>query len=474
MMEFDGVPKSALVQPTGDIGYYVSTYFTDIISDRDKPTGLAYKLLKSVAERVSVVNAVIRTRIHQVGAFWKPARYSKGKRGFQIRLRNPRRQPTQAEQKLIEYLEKFIEFCGDDEILSKYGRKGILRDKFHTFLKKITRDRLVYDQINFEIVFNRKGKPVEFFAVDPSTIRFEVKADGTTRIYQVVEGNITAEYEPDEMAWVVANPRSDLEVQGYGYPEVESLVRIVTSILYAEEYTIRFFQSGATPMGYFTITGVDMHQNLIEKFRRMWATQLMGIMGAWKIPIIGLPEGVDLKFEALAKPTDMPFQEWTTFLVNITCAIFQISPDLINFPSRGGKDLAADRDSSIVERKILYHPDRGLYGILDTIAEAINEYIVWKLSPDLEFEFVGIERLDALTELDMRIKSLDFMTINEIRAEMDLPPLPAGDITLNSTYVSHLEREKEMELAKLTTPLTIRAMDMQSKKDYNNNYGTGR
>ena len=56
---------------------------------------------------------------------------------------------------MIKDMEKFIYNCGADK--PNPHNKDFVRDDFETFLKKIVRDSLVYDQCCFEIVPDRSG-----------------------------------------------------------------------------------------------------------------------------------------------------------------------------------------------------------------------------------------------------------------------------------------------------------------------------
>ena len=51
------------------------------------------------------------------------------------------------------------------------SKRSTEEDDFDTFIRKITRDSLTYDQMCFEIIPDRKGRPAEIVAVDAATIR---------------------------------------------------------------------------------------------------------------------------------------------------------------------------------------------------------------------------------------------------------------------------------------------------------------
>lgn len=205
----------------------------DVIEFKDRPSSLSFDFLKRMASRDSVVAAVINTRLNQVSRFCYPSRTREDRIGFKVRKKDPK-ENTGDNSKAIE-LENFIFKCGsiDSEV----------RDDFASFLKKITRDRLIYDAVAVEIIYNKGGEMVGFYPVDASTIR-RARPEGATSTIkrgdigfkQVIQGKVVAEFTYDEMAYGVFYPRSDVTAFGYGYSELEQLVTILTAHLWGEQY----------------------------------------------------------------------------------------------------------------------------------------------------------------------------------------------------------------------------------------------
>ncbi|AID17364.1 hypothetical protein [Listeria phage LMTA-148] len=106
-----------------------------------------------------ILNAIINTRSNQVSMYCKPARHSEKGVGFEVRLKDLDKKPTSHDEATIKRIESFIEKTGIDN--------DINRDSFSSFVKKIVRDTYMYDQVNFEKVFNRNQNMVRFVAKDP-------------------------------------------------------------------------------------------------------------------------------------------------------------------------------------------------------------------------------------------------------------------------------------------------------------------
>ena len=199
---------------------------------RDKPWGLSYDLLRLMAVRDPVVAAILQTRGMQVASLRKPSRYTRDGAGFVVRHRDPKHTLTKVEEKRATDLEDFFVNCGVTR--NKPDKLGIV-------LKKLIRDRLTLDQTCIEVVRDRKGRPADFYAVDGASMRLVVDAgtDTTQGFMQLVGGLPAVEFTPDELIFAVSNPRTDIRIAGYGFPELEMLINVVTAHLFAEDYNKR-------------------------------------------------------------------------------------------------------------------------------------------------------------------------------------------------------------------------------------------
>lgn len=72
---------------------------------KDKPSSLSYNILYQMSVKNSVVGAVINTRVNQVSAFTKPARFSEDGVGYKIRLRDPLETPNSEQKEVMNSIE---------------------------------------------------------------------------------------------------------------------------------------------------------------------------------------------------------------------------------------------------------------------------------------------------------------------------------------------------------------------------------
>src|SRR5690606_37532368 len=156
---------------------------------------------------------------------------------------------------------------------------------------KIVRDSLIYDQMTFEVVPDRVGRPAEIHAVDASTVRaagVELE-DGQSYVtpdtlsksdikwVQIIDNDIVNEFNGSDLAFAVRIPRTDINVQPYGFSELEILVQQVTAHLWAEEYNSRYFSQGGTTKGILNLKGQNIQKEQLDAFRRQWTAQIAGM-----------------------------------------------------------------------------------------------------------------------------------------------------------------------------------------------------
>lgn len=423
---------------------------------KDKPSSLTYDTLYHMATKNSVIGAIINTRVNQVSSFTKPSRFSDDNMGFKIKLKNPEANPTEEQTKLILAVETFIENCG-------YAKDNS-RDDFDQFIRKSVRDSLIYDQLTFEIIPDRLGRPAEFLAVDASTIRAastnqdfssvvtenQPKSNEKVSFVQVIDGTVKTWFTSDELAFGIRNPRSSIYLQPYGFSELEQLITQITSHLYAEEYNMKYFSQGGTTKGIINLkqdpNGV-MNTESLESFKRQWRAQVSGLTGAWKTPVLQVPNGIEYVNVAQSN-RDMEFSQWMNYLVNIACAVYQIDPAEINFANNGGVNSNGGGSlfESGNEAKLKNSKDKGLRPLLRFIEDMMNKHIVSKFSDELTFGFVGIDEKTEEEKIENSLKEVkSYKLVDEVRKEHNLEPLPngLGEIILDPSWIG-FKNQKEM------------------------------
>jgi hypothetical protein len=413
---------------------------------RERPSAVTYATLSSMVWRVPIVQAILQTRINQASSFATPQHY-KFETGFRVKMRDAEAKPTAADKKFIREMERMILNCGVET--GSYSH----RDSFETFMRKIVRDSLTYDQACWEIVPGQDGRPAEWYAVDAATIRL---AD-TQRLYpdddpervrtvQIYDNVIIAEFTAAEMAFMVRNPRTDIRSYGYGTSELEMVVSTVTAILWAWHYNQNFFSQGSVAKGLLNLVGAIPEKQL-RAFRRQWYQMVSGIENAWRTPITNAEkvEWIDMH----ASNRDMEFSAWMDFLIKVVSSVYVMDPVEINF--KYGTSATRSMFEGAQRAKSQESRERGLKPLLRAIGREIDRSVVWPINPDFTVEFLGLESQTPKELADLmtqRVRTI--YTIDEVRAENDMDPLPdgLGGIILDANWLnnkSQVEQRQQQE-----------------------------
>lgn len=314
----EGDPKSLYWDPytlSEQLGY------------KERPSALTYPTLETMVWRVPLINAIILTRVNQMASFARPQRdqYSYG---YRIKLRNGKKHPSRVEVREAERLEAMIQTTG-------WCEDSRTRPTFENLLRKSTRDLLTYDQVNWEVLPNRKGKPAAWYALDAATIRladtYSLQPTGNLdaiKCVQIYDQIVINEYTGREIIFEVMNPRSNIRTQGYGTSPIEVLVSTITQLLWAVSYNTNIFSQGSSVPGVINLQGA-IPEKQMRAFRREWYQMVSGVENAHRQPIISA-EGVQW-IPLNASNRDMEFGAWVDFLIKTACAAFLMDPVEINF-----------------------------------------------------------------------------------------------------------------------------------------------
>jgi len=417
---------------------------TTALGYKQKPYNLSFDVLRAMG-RAPIVKAIVETRKEQIMSFCEPQanKYATGfviskKKGYRLQ-QDQEVKLTKEEEAKIDELYSFIMNCGSTGNFWS-------QDSFDVWVSKMMGDSLILDQCTSEIIRNRRGVPVNFFATDGATYRIadsyeqddytkgEKEISGYTPSYvQIYQNKVLAEFYPWELMFGVRNPQTDIRLNGYGKSELEDMIQTVTALLNADFYNANFFKVGSAPKGILRYSG-NINPNTVEDFKRQWVAQVAGVQNMHKIPMINADKLDFINTQQSNK--DMEWSRYQEFLIKITCAMYKIDPSEIGFPMSGSAESHPMFEGNN-EARLQYSKDKGLKPLLKRLQLWINKYLISQIDPNYEFRFVGIEgEVDAQTELDNDIKGLqNFSTLNEIRAKRNLPLLLNGDVPLNPMYI---------------------------------------
>lgn len=385
---------------------------------------VSYSLLRDLS-RKHIIAVILQTRIAQIAEFARIPRDPR-ETGFKV-VRRDGKSPTRADEKEAERIQGWLLTCGEWSWADKHKEHRVYRQRlsFEYLCRALMRDSLRYDQACAQIVHTRLGKPLCVLPVDAATIRINEDASGYVQVLEEYE--IVAEFAPEEMLFGIRRPRTDLQSMGYGYPELIEVVDILTAFLWGYQYNANYFRQGMNTKGILVVPGGMLPEQL-QAFRRELQAVATGVGSAHRIPILNpKTEKSNIQWLSLGRAnSDMEYREWMNWLMKVLCGIYLIDPAEIGFQFGAEGQRGAVFQSS-PETRVQIGRDKGLRPLLRDLESWLNHYIVNQLNPDFVIRFQGLadfaER-DRADFDDKRVRA--YMTVDEIRAEHGLQPLPSG------------------------------------------------
>lgn len=436
---------------------------------KDSKGVLSFSVLRRMGD-IHIVKSIVSTRVEQIMNFMDFSE-DEQKEGFTIRKKKSLfstgdEKLTNEDKKKIAKIVDFLEKGG-------WTDKWDNVDSLQEFVSKIMSDSLTLDQLAFEMVRNRMWELQKFRAVDASLIRFLDSVDPRQREgfeqyrfkghlprycmvwdEMILHNPITKEpilYYPWELGFGIRNKTSDVRRNGYGVSELETLVNIITWILWGFSYNANFFSQGSQPKGFINIKNPNISNSTLQEFRQAWTQTMAGYQNSHRTPVIN---GIDLEWVDLQKLSnrDMEFNEWIKFLIIMTCSVYRIDPSELGFNFKESQQIFGQDG----QRERLKHSrEKGLKPLLIFLQGVITKYIVSELDENYEFAFTGIEVEDeeAQVKLDSEKLSSGMIAMQDIFKKYNGRDFdPEKDIILNQVYQGMKQAEEQNKMFGASQP----------------------
>jgi hypothetical protein len=249
---------------------------------------------------------------------------------------------------------------------------------------------------------------------------------------QVIRGKIERAYTEDEMKVGMRNNTTDIYNNGYGVSELELLVSLVSSHLNTEYYNKSYFTQGFSAKGILHLKA-PIPRRKLETIRQQWHHMIRGSRNSFQTPIFAGMDEINW-IPLTQNHSDIEFSGWMNYLIKMICSIYQIDPYEvgIGMKDEGKSGLSGDN----TQEKIDLSKDKGLFPLLRFLENYINANIVDMIDSDFSIKFTGMNAESKTEALNRQKEEVKFKkTVNEIRAEDGLPPLPGmDDMILDPTY----------------------------------------
>jgi hypothetical protein len=183
---------------------------------------------------------------------------------------------------------------------------------------------------------------------------------------------------------------------------------------------------------------VDMFDVELHDERHQIATSGVMTHNSFRTPAFNVPEGLEY-ISLHSTNRDMEFSEWMNFNIKILSALCGADPAELNFLF-GNVGQSNSLSQPPAEQRMKTSRDRGLRPILRAVAGWLNKHIIWPINDNYVIQFTGLDIKNASEIIDNKKKVVTFLkTVDELRAEEDLEPLPdgKGEVILDPTWLQH-------------------------------------
>lgn len=369
--------------------------------------------------------------------------------GAEIQMMDPDAKPTRRDKRAME------------EIWAVLNMGMPFRDK----LEMLARDSVELDAGCAEILYDGK-RPYNWMPVDAATIRFarpkdkEVAAGryrpNQRKLCQWMEDQVKKVWEPHQMMYGIRHPRTNIYVQGYGYPELVQAVDVIGDLIFAKNYNSNYFRNGVH-VSTILMLKAKMKPDMFRAWQRMFHAQLKGVENAHRMASIllnpgdnGLNPAEELgKLDLTQSNRDMEFSKYFSFLYRVLAAIMGIDLAELGLgdPADTGRAALTEKRSS---DEILMSRERGLKPMLTAIEGWINRWVVWPYDKRYRLRFVGMDGPNPDEWIARHKAKMEVVPPNRVLREMDEEPLPfkwADMVPLNNLAVqlSQMELQGALE-----------------------------
>lgn len=323
-----------------------------------------------------------------------------------------------------------------EEFFKNLGGRGI---GYNRFINKFVEDLMVLDAVAIEKQRARNQSLYNLIPIDAATIRLRVDESGATpeppetAYVQLIRGEVTAEWNDDEMIYEMMNPRNDTP---YGLAPLESLMIIVNSSLKAGMYNLGYLTDGNVPEGMYSLPDTWQPQQ-IKDFQEYFDAIMAGDETATS-RLKFMPEG---NYTPTKKRDEMAFAEFNDWLMKVTCAMFEVTPIEIGFNPKTGLGGVgySEQQGEIAENK-------GILPLANLIKRVFTDVIQKELGFEhLAFDFPGLQQKDekATAEKNEILIRSGQRTINELRTDDGLDTIDGLDKPFFAGQVTYLDQESQ-------------------------------
>lgn len=358
---------------------------------------------------------------------WKP--------GWRIEKLDSKTPIDKQERKDILEAEIFLmNSCIDLSLADSTKRDDNHYSSFASFLDMLVRDTMTYSATALWKDVDKTGKVKSYALLPAGNIRltgqklpdgrfviggYDGNPDIATCLVSDDATSAVAFFTREQLTFYIRNPRTDIDIYGYGYPEIEQAFRVIQGFQNALEMNTDTFNRSAIPNGILVLSGSQVTPKQLDLLNRVWTNMKKGVSKSWALPVMGMSEGSTIEVLDLSrmKGNEGYYEHFMNMLAGMLCALWKFPVDRLGYKASGqGHDNIPLPDAQVNQTDA---EDPGLAPLLMHIENLINSYVLWTRWPTLRFTFTGKSPKEDARQYEARRNA---MTYGEARIENDLLP----------------------------------------------------
>ena len=260
----------------------------------------------------------------------------------------------------------------------------------------------------------------------------------------------------------------------YGIPDIVSALPSLSNVTSIDDYLSKFFENNAVPQYAVLVEGVDeIDQSVIAMIKTYFKKELKG--KPHSTMVLQVPMGGNIRFEKLSVEREGAFQETKKVSREDIYIAHGVPPARIGIIETS--NLGAGSGLSQAES----YKNGVVIPLQKLVAEQFWGAIFGKYGMGLmniQLRYIELEVRDYVSLKEQHIAYLDrgVLTINEVRKELDYPPIPGGDrafikMTRGIVFIDELEDAKFIPpvniIPSTVDPNTNKSIDLIVEKVFN-------
>jgi len=271
---------------------------------------------------------------------------------------------------------------------------------------------------------NISGQIREIQVLRPDLVTIVSSPENPVVKYQYTNGSETLEFLPEEIIhFKNFNPKDPLR----GMSVIEAARTAVNTDNFAARWNENFFKNNAMPDFVMTIKGGVTEEDF-QRFTQQWRQKYSSTDNAHKTAMLRLGENGDIDIKDLTKvQKDIEFLEQRKYSRDEILAMFRVPKTIIG--------ITEDVNYASAEASRMVFMQRTVKPLMQKFINTLNEFYLplFDKSRGLEFDFDDPVPEDRAAKINEYVAGVDkWITRNEIREELGLPPVKGGDKLWNT------------------------------------------